>query len=334
MKYCFTLVLAIFSFKTIAQNYYLDLKSDINYTDWGSTPSVTSIKNMFDNARANENIQLKTVIGFVNVPAITMPSQSSWDAMTDQEQLFYLINQERKDRGLKEMELLYAPVSKVSQYYSDFLLQSDSFGHEKDQKTPWERLESVPGYTLNSDNCNYAENIAVFMQSNKYAWFAIPAAVYNWNYDDANSGWGHRRANLYKNFIDNYGITGKEGFMGVGVSKGQYTSHISGTVFDFTTMIVMDFFDPKSSFKLTSNIIFDKKNYPTLAINSNNNWIKCTNLTDYAASFSCYGLLGNEISKQTIAPQQMIEFYSESSIIYYTIQSENKSPYSGKIINF
>lgn len=334
MKKTFAVLVLLFPLFSISQNYYLDLKSDINSTNWGSTASVSVIKSMFDNARKAENEQLKTVVGFVSVPSITMPNQQNWNAMTEQEQLYYLLNQERKDRGLKEFELLYSPMSKVSQYFADFLLQNDKFGHDEDQKTPWQRMASVPGYnTANVDACPYAENLAVFMSTSAYDWKAIAAAVYNWNYDDAGSNWGHRRANLYKNFIDNYGTTGKEGFMGVGISKGQYT-HKMGTTYNFTTMIVMDFFDPKAFFLVSANPKNEQNSKLAIGVFANNNTIKITNLQSQWLSITCYDLLGNIINNQSIEPNNFTEFYSQVPIIFYKINANEMYSSHGKISNF
>lgn len=318
-----------------AQEYYLDLKSNIDDTGWGTTNSVSVIQNMFNYGRNLENQQLKTVSGFVSVPGITMPTQQNWDLMSEKEQLFYLLNQERKDRGLKELELLFQPLSEISQYYSSLLLTNNLFGHTSDGKTSYQRMSSVAGYnTSNIDYCPYSENLAVFMVSNQYPWYAVPAAVYGWNYEDAGSNWGHRRANFYKNFVDNYGSNGKEGFLGVGISKGPYTSTRSGITFNFSTMIVMNFFDPKASFQTTTSIKSKTNEEINVRISCSNQLITFYNFEIKNIKLIIFDLLGNQLVSKNINAETSFEFYTLNPILFYEISDEKSVIKRGKIGNF
>ena len=72
---------------------------------------------------------------------LTLPSQGEWDGMTNGEKALWLINRERIDRGVMPLHDVEANVTGVAQYYADYLLDNDAWGHYEDGRSPWERLE-------------------------------------------------------------------------------------------------------------------------------------------------------------------------------------------------
>ena len=103
--------------------------------DWiGSNYSdVIEIEKAFNNARVIDN----SVFQYLK-----MPSQTSWDGMSLQEQGLYLINSERLVRGIKPYEGISQNVADVAQQYADYIRSNNQvIGHYNDRKTPVLRLE-------------------------------------------------------------------------------------------------------------------------------------------------------------------------------------------------
>jgi len=199
---------------------------------------VDEIKCAFDNARSAENTQLGT-----SLPPLTLPSQATWDGMSDGEKALWLINQERIDRGIDPLDQIETNVTGVAQYYADYLLDYDAWGHEEDGRNPWERLDDNPAIWTCHDFLNVAENLAVFVSTGAIP-LAVERSVYMWVYDDAGSAWGHRHAILWYPYNDNSGTNGREGFLGIGrANGGPYQGPFTGS-WPFAEMIVMNVFDP------------------------------------------------------------------------------------------
>ena len=199
---------------------------------------VDQIKCAFDNARSAENTQLGT-----SLPPVTLPSQATWDGMSDGEKALWLINLERIDRGIVPLDQIEANVTEVAQYYADFLLDNDAWGHYEDGLSPWERLDQKPTILDCHDNLSVAENLAVFVSTGSIP-LPVERSVYMWMYDDAGSAWGHRHAILWYPYNDNSGTNGMEGFLGIGrASGGPYQGPFSKS-YPFAEMIVMNVFDP------------------------------------------------------------------------------------------
>jgi hypothetical protein len=199
---------------------------------------VDQIKCAFDNARSTENTQLGT-----SLPPVTLPSQATWDGMSDGEKALWLINLERIDRGIDPLDQIEANVTEVAQYYADFLLDNDVWGHYEDGLSPWERLDQKPAILDCHDNLSVAENLAVFVSTGSIP-LPVERSVYMWMYDDAGSAWGHRHAILWYPYNDNSGTNGMEGFLGIGrANGGPYQGPFSSS-WPFAEMIVMNVFDP------------------------------------------------------------------------------------------
>ncbi len=216
-----------------------DPVSDIGWS--AGTSGVSDIEGAFNSAREQENTQLGT-----SIPLLTLPSQGEWDVMSDGEKALWLINRERIDRGILPLHGLEENVTSVAQYYADYLLDNNAWGHYEDGYSPWERLESNEAIGACSDFLNVAENLAVFVTSGSSIPLPIERSVFNWMYNDGDCcGWGHRHAILWFPYNDNSGPSGMEGFLGIGrASGGPYTFPGEEYPWNFGEMIVMNVFDP------------------------------------------------------------------------------------------
>jgi hypothetical protein len=218
-------------------SYPPDPTSDI---DWSAgTGGVADIQAAFNNARTQENAQLG-----LSIPMLTLPSQSSWDAMSNGEKALWLINRERIDRGVQPLHGVESNVTGVAQYYADYLLDNDLWGHYEDGNDPWERLNTNPEINACHDSLSVSENLAVLVASYSPIPLPVERSVYMWTYADAGSGWGHRHAILWYPYNDNSGPAGQEGFLGIGrASGGPYQGPFSQS-WPFAEIIVMNVFDP------------------------------------------------------------------------------------------
>ena len=210
--------------------------------EWSNgTNGIIDIKIAFDAARQHQNSELGT-----SLPEITMPTQALWDSFSDGEKALWLINSERKDRSLMLLDGLEENVREVAQYYADYLLSNDAWGHYEDGRSPWDRLSDNPAIGACHDFLEVAENLAVLVSTGNIA-LPIERSIYMWMYDDAGSNWGHRHAILWYPYNDNSGIVGIEGFLGIGrASGGPYQGPFDNS-WPNAEIIVMNVFDPCSS---------------------------------------------------------------------------------------
>jgi hypothetical protein len=203
---------------------------------------VADIQAAFNNARATENAQLGTTI-----PALTMPSQTEWNGMTDSQKALWLINRERIDRNvanLLPLDNAETNVTNVAQNFANFLLANNVFDHNAGGQSPWQRLAANPAIGACSDFLNVAENLYVSVSTVNDFTLQVERAVYGWNYVDAGSAWGHRHANLWYPYNDNSGTVGKEGFLGIGKAVGGPYQGPFTEQWPLATIIVMNVFDP------------------------------------------------------------------------------------------
>ena len=223
-----------------ADHYPPDPETDYAWS--AEFSGVADIKSVFDAARQHENRELDTAI-----PELVMPSQDVWDAFSDGEKALWLINAERRDRGLMPLTGLESHVGGIAQYYADYLLEHDAWGHEEDGHNPWERLNTDPAISACHDFLGVAENLAVFVSTGSIP-MPIERSVYMWMYNDGSCcSWGHRHAILWYPYNDNSGVSGKEGFLGIGrASGGPYQGPFSSS-WQNAEIIVMNVFDPCSS---------------------------------------------------------------------------------------
>jgi uncharacterized protein YkwD len=226
----------------IPNAYPVDPISD---TSWSCPMStVADVQCAFNAARTAENGMLGT-----SIPNLTMPSQAIWDGMSDAEKALWLINRERLDRGIDALHGIETNVSGVAQYYAQYLLDNNATGHTADGQTPWERLDSNAAINACHDFLSVAENLAYFWTSGTSIPLPIERSVYMWMYDDSSSAWGHRHAILWYPYDDNSGTAGMEGFLGIGRASGPHQG------WNFAEMIVMNVFDPCSSWDYDESVI-------------------------------------------------------------------------------
>jgi uncharacterized protein YkwD len=211
--------------------YPPDPTADIEWS--AGTSGVTDIQTAFNNARTVENAQLGT-----SIPMLTLPSQAEWNAKSDGEKALWLINRERIDRGVHPLHGLEANVTSVAQYYAEYLIDHNAFGHYEDGRSPWERLNDNPAIGACHDFLSVAENLFVFWTSGTSIPLPVEQAIYYWMYKDSGSGWGHRHAILWYPYTDNSGPVGSEGFLGLGRDNGPHQG------WNYAELIVMNVFDP------------------------------------------------------------------------------------------
>ncbi len=221
---------------TLFSAYPADPLTDLAWSS--GMNGVVDIKAAFDAARLHQNSELGT-----SVPDITMPAQALWDSFSDGEKALWLINAERNDRGIMPLDGLEGNVKSVAQYYADFLLDNDAWGHEEDGRTPWARLSDNSAIGVCHDSLAVAENLAVFVSDGNIS-LPIERSIYAWMYDDFDSGWGHRHAILWYPYNDNSGIVGAEGFLGIGRASGGPYKGPSSKWWPNAEIIVMNVFDP------------------------------------------------------------------------------------------
>jgi hypothetical protein len=165
--------------------------------------------------------------------------------MKSGERALWLINEERVARGLRPLHALEENVTEVAQSYAEFLLTSNLFDHDSDGRSPWERLDGNAAIGACHDFLSIAENI--YFQATTGSTplpFAVEKAIYTMIYEDSSSQWGHRHAILWTTYTENSGVPDQEGFLGIGVAHGGYTSPFDARFYQSTDMIVMNFFDP------------------------------------------------------------------------------------------
>jgi uncharacterized protein YkwD len=215
-------------------DYPPDPTADIPWSAGDS--GVADIQAAFNNARSIEGASL---------PMLSLPSQTAWDTMSDGEKALWLINKERIDRGVHPLHGLETNVSGVAQYYAQYLIDHNAWGHTADGRDPWQRLNANPAIGACHDFLNVAENLAAFWTSGSSIPLPIEQSVYNWMYDDGSCcAWGHRHAVLWYPYDDNSGPAGMEGFLGIGrAGSSTYDPYGWGWV-NWGEVVVMNVFDP------------------------------------------------------------------------------------------
>ncbi|MGD9384305.1 MAG: hypothetical protein PVH55_09655 [Desulfobacterales bacterium] len=217
-----------------------DPTADIEWSEGFS--GVADIENAFNNARSTENSQLST-----SIPMLSLPSQEQWDRMSDGEKALWLINHERIDREVVPLHGIESHVTGVAQYYAQFLLENNAWGHYEDGHSPWDRLNKDPTIQYCHDFLNVAENLACFVTSGNDIPLPLERSVYSWMYDDSSSGWGHRHTVLWFSYTDNSGTPGMEGFLGIGRANGGPYQGPFSVPWNYAEIIVMNVFDPCST---------------------------------------------------------------------------------------
>ncbi len=294
-----------------------------NITWSGGFAGVNDIEDAFNNARTQENSQLG-----INIPMLSLPSQEKWSSMSDGEKALWLVNRERIDRGIQPMHGIEINVTSVAQYYAQFLLENNAWGHYEDGNSPWDRINSNSIIEGCHDFLNVVENLACFVTSGNYIPLPVERSVYNWMYDDSSSGWGHRHAILWFAYNDNSGTLGMEGFLGIGRANGGPYQGPFSAPWNYAEIIVMNVFDPC----LTWNYGFLPEaptsiNYPSIDPDGSFtvSWSAVNEVADYQLERST----NLSFSSAVICYTGPSTSYSESGLIngiyYYRVKAYNDS---------
>ncbi|WML91862.1 cadherin-like domain-containing protein [Thiothrix lacustris] len=226
--------------------------------------SVNDIMAAFNNARRQEEIQL--VLTANTLGNLVLPSQTTWDGLSDDAKALYLINAERTARANMQTGVTGLPlagieskVDAVAQNYAQLLHDTDTRGHFQPSgngsvDNPFIRIDNAIGSTC-KEFLSYSENLAYFAaySSSAIGESSVPLpverAIYAWIYDDSCSSWGHRAAVLVQDFANNNGSANHEGFLGISrIGSTDYTPF--GTIpsypYSYGVAVVMNFYDPVS----------------------------------------------------------------------------------------
>jgi len=173
--------------------------------------------------------------------------------MSIQQRGLYILNNERYYRGLKPYEGVSSEVANIAHSYANVLYSTGTFGHMEDG-SPWTRLDRNSNIANNKDFFSYGENLYAHGSSSSYAKNPTAQAIYGFIYNDdasTSGSFGHRNFCLATGLNDNSGKSGEEGLVGFGIKQGKnYTLYPNA----FSTIFVMNAFDPSSSWNHNSTI--------------------------------------------------------------------------------
>jgi len=261
-----------------------NLPSTITWDASPSTPSATAtvddIQNAFNNARNQEELQFPS-LAVGSITNLSMPTQAVWDAMSSEERILFLLNDERKARkGLNygngngpvkgwTFIGIEANITAIAVAEAQTKLASGS----------WAAATNIfgvaPGIdgnaTTGGSGCNNfvgtqpdcCHQHSPKSQSTRYYYSGTMStaivkpqieavAVYEWIYRSNNS----RETCLLQDdnlavsavepfgFIDDYGNPEEEGFIGVGIASGGPFTSSNGTVWNHVDIPVLAYFDP------------------------------------------------------------------------------------------
>lgn len=255
IRWCFILAYLIILCVTLAApvlpsgslalgDYPPDPTADIPWL--GNKSGVGDIEAAFNHARMQEYAQLSGMIS--PLPPMDLPSQSAWDAMSDNDKALFLVNSERLARSVQLLHSYESNVVSVAQNYADYLLTNDKWGHYADGKSPTIRLGENTAIANCHDGGLWMENLFASATTASSIPLPVESAIYDWIYEDASSSWGHREMILHFPYLENGGSSDREGFMGIGrASGGPYT--IKDFPYPTAEVIVMNAFDPCGNWK-------------------------------------------------------------------------------------
>ncbi len=179
-----------------------------------------------------------------------------WFSISPQQRGLFLINSERVARGLPPFEGISSELTEIAQAYSDSLsLANSGLTHNLpiiingvNTTDIWTRIESNLKIKNNKEFFGFGENLASISNNPDSSNVPLEKAIYNWQYNDGSS-WGHRNFNL-SILNENSGKLNQEGLLGFGISK---IIQNDGWVKYY---VVMNGFDPISSFDFNNSLIF------------------------------------------------------------------------------
>ncbi len=184
-------------------------------------------------ARRAEEVQFNLTSGALG--SITLPN--NYSTMSDSQKGLFLINNERIARaGINygSGAVLGLPLqdtdknlTDLAQAHTQNMQTNNYFNHSNTaagEPDAYVRINNKFG-TQKEFNTR-AENI--YVSCGGYNTQIVEQAIFSWLYQDASSAWGHRAAIFIQNtdpitngngYDDNFGPTGSEGFLGIGVLR-------------------------------------------------------------------------------------------------------------------
>jgi hypothetical protein len=218
--------------------------------------SVTNIEMNFNNARRKEEMQLGLTTN--SIKDLDLPDQTTWDNFTDDQKGLFILNDERTARagvnynGTAVKGLPFQGVEKkvddVAQAFADLLYTTNRFDHVINGSSPSNRIDNAITTSCRTF-LQFSENLFIEGSSFNSGFVeTVAKAIYNWNYEDKSSGWGHRRMNLFQGFTDDNGEANQEGFIGLGVHRGNAYNNTTDFndpfAFSFGALVVLNYYDP------------------------------------------------------------------------------------------
>lgn len=247
-----------------------------NQTDY---TSVGAIETAFNNARRGEESQF--CLPTNSISNLTMPNQSTWNSMNSDERFLFLANAERTSRaGLNYCQGdgpvqglaftgIESNIDNIAQTYAQFLISTQNIGTPVSQASNIDANSNIGGSgcdgTKNTkpDCCHsfvpysvyriFFQNDDTPSNPNTITTLGIEArSVYFCVYGNGSLGNGRRMLLLQDveqggtasnpcGFNDDYGDSGDEGFLGLGIAGGIPHSSLNATHID---MVVISYFDP------------------------------------------------------------------------------------------
>jgi len=275
-KSLFVFFIAVLSFTSVevAQaDSPPNLDMDIPWTDSGGAFDVLAGRfdatfdgvedtiSAFNHARRQEEIQLGLTSG--QLGTFDLPSQALWNAFSDAEKALFIMNQERVDRAVmlpnvigRPLEGLEENISRISQSYAQYLVDTDNFDHLADGIGPAGRIDNDTFLGECHEFLSRSENLSAFWSSDQTPLY-LERSFYNWLYANSNGAWKHREAVLLQDlalgsdnpltgFKDNVGLVGREGFIGLGVIHSADYDPYGANAEGIGTIVVLNLFDPAS----------------------------------------------------------------------------------------
>ncbi len=236
-----------------------------NLSSWDYSKSI--VEN-FNQARRDEEVNRSLTTNCLgNMTEIS----GGWNNATFDEIALYIHNSEREARGKLPLYGVETHLDAVSQAHSEWQVANEVFSHGGDPNLGSARTYAICGANNNQCGTNITgsspsermnqgilinqweykgENIAASVTSGATisSQLGLVTGLYRFMYTDAGSSWGHRH-NMLHDYNDNWGDTGNEGFIGVGVQQGgPYKScAFSCNSWNKVAITTINYYDPIAS---------------------------------------------------------------------------------------
>lgn len=220
-----------------------------------------SIESNYNNARRWEEANLGLP---ANCLGNMIEPMSGWNFMSDDEIALYIHNSERIARGFLPFYGIETHLDAVAQAHTDWQLTNDVFSHGGNPalgttytykncincstnitgSSPFDRMNfSTP---LKNQWQMEGENIASNVTSGSSIADFVAQGIYRFIYQDGGSAWGHR-LNVLISFNNDWGDSGNEGFLGIGVAGGSnfQACAYSCTNWNYAKILTVNYYDPQ-----------------------------------------------------------------------------------------